>query len=293
MSILVNGELVPDELIRAEVNALKRRPEWQAVPESVERSMRMREAAEQTAVDRILLQQEARKDSGPLDAELVAREMAPHRTGSAAEDGSLRQTVEAHLRLERTVRGLVGETPKPTPEDIRRFFDQQRHNFRNAERVHAVHIIKHVDKLHPEEEARSAIEAAMKELKAGALFATVAERHSDCKGNGGDLGTFQRGVMVDEFEKVAFALEPGQRSPIFRSRLGFHIVEVREKIPAGPAKFSEVREDIERVMNLVAGQRALQKAVEILRSRAKIQRISRQQALLSEHKRAADVGDAA
>lgn len=73
--------------------------------------------------------------------------------------------------------------------DVRRFYDTQRQNFCRAETVHVAHIVKHVNEAHPEEEARAAIEAAMKELERGEPFATVADRYSDCKGNGGDLGS--------------------------------------------------------------------------------------------------------
>ena len=41
--------------------------------------------------------------------------------------------------------------------------------------------------------------------------------HPGFKGGGGDLGSFERGVMVEEFDNVVFAMKPGERSPIFRN----------------------------------------------------------------------------
>jgi parvulin-like peptidyl-prolyl isomerase len=104
--------------------------------------------------------------------------------------------------------------------------------------------VQHVKGERSEEQARAEIEAALAELEAGASFSEVAEKHSDCKGNGGDLGQFPAGEMVPEFEVAIRALEPGQRSGIFRTPFGFHIAKLRAKTAAGPASFEEVRADV-------------------------------------------------
>lgn len=61
---------------------------------------------------------------------------------------------------------------------------------------------------------------------------------------GGDLGTFQRGDLPEEFEKVVFALPPGTASKIVRTRYGYHMFLVEEKILAHQLKFWEVRDEI-------------------------------------------------
>ncbi len=58
-------------------------------------------------------------------------------------------------------------------------------------------------------------------------FATLALDYSEDPGSaekGGSLGTFGKGQMVPEFDKVAFALSPGQISQPFRTKFGWHIV---------------------------------------------------------------------
>ena len=142
----------------------------------------------------------------------------------------------------------------------------------------AAHIVRHVNEEQTEEQARAAIESALAELESGAKFSEVADRHSDCKGNGGDLGLFAAGVMVPEFEEVIRTLEPGQRSGIFTTPFGFHIAELRAKEPGGPADFEDVRDDIKHGLTAMSEHGALLRAVAGLRARADIRRISREEA---------------
>jgi peptidyl-prolyl cis-trans isomerase C len=69
-------------------------------------------------------------------------------------------------------------------------------NLAATEKAEAAHIIVHVSEQRSEAEARRLIEEAEAELAKSIPFAAVAERFSDCKGNGGDLDWFERGVMV-------------------------------------------------------------------------------------------------
>jgi hypothetical protein len=87
----------------------------------------------------------------------------------------------------------------------------------------------------------------------------------------GDLGKFPAGQMVDEFEAAVKALEPGQRSGIFRTPFGFHIAELRGRIPPAPAPFEEIRETLERTLTLMNRHEAFVRAAADMRSRAQIQ----------------------
>src|SRR5438093_183748 len=72
-------------------------------------------------------------------------------------------------------------------------------------------------------------------LRRGASFAEVAKQYSAdsaSREQGGELGWFRRGLMVKEFEDVAFRLRPGEISPPVETSFGFHIINVERTQPA-------------------------------------------------------------
>ncbi len=87
-----------------------------------------------------------------------------------------------------------------------------------ANKIRASHILVEKHKL--------AIEI-IDRIQAGENFKELAKQYSICpsKKRGGDLGEFGRGQMVKEFEKAAFALQPGEMTtePV-KTKFGYHII---------------------------------------------------------------------
>ena len=78
-----------------------------------------------------------------------------------------------------------------------------------------------------QEEAQQKIEDLKADIDAGSDFAELARQNSDCPSSaqGGDLGSFGRGMMVPEFEESAFGLEVGATSDIVTTDFGYHLIK--------------------------------------------------------------------
>jgi peptidyl-prolyl cis-trans isomerase D len=73
---------------------------------------------------------------------------------------------------------------------------------------------------------RKRIEGIRAQLTA-ANFADMAKRYSqdNTAAKGGDLGVFQRGIMVKPFGDAVAALKPGEISPVVETQYGYHVVQ--------------------------------------------------------------------
>ena len=85
------------------------------------------------------------------------------------------------------------------------------------------------------------LKAQLDQVPAGevaAKFAELAKAESACPSSekGGDLEEFGRGMMVPEFDKVAFELPVGKVSDPVKTKFGYHLIMVTKKIPAVEAK---------------------------------------------------------
>lgn len=64
-------------------------------------------------------------------------------------------------------------------------------------------------------------------IQAGKSFEALAKQFSTCPSSsqGGDLGSFAKGRMDEDFEEAAFALKVGEiTSKPVRTRFGYHII---------------------------------------------------------------------
>ena len=77
-----------------------------------------------------------------------------------------------------------------------------------------------------QDEAQQKIAEIKAEIDGGIEFADAARANSDCPSSaqGGDLGSFGRGMMVPEFEESAFGLELGAMSDVVTTDFGYHLI---------------------------------------------------------------------
>jgi len=94
------------------------------------------------------------------------------------------------------------------------------------------------------------IDAVKKEIAEGLEFGEAAKKYSTCpsKEQGGDLGSFEEGRMVPEFEAVAFEAEIGVVSDPVKTQFGYHLILVDERTEASERPLEEVAAQIEQEM---------------------------------------------
>ncbi len=165
----------------------------------------------------------------------------------------LDQDALVHRRINRSRDSIMIEAlrdweqsqlPTPKPEDIETYYKLHISKFTIPEQIHARHIL-----------VRQKSEALdiLKQLKHHKDdFASLATHHSiddSNKSRGGDLNWFPHGIMVADFEKVAFALKNiGDISKPVKTQYGWHIIELLGKRPAYKQTLEEAKEEILQIL---------------------------------------------
>lgn len=125
-----------------------------------------------------------------------------------------------------------------TDEEVQKHYDDNKDAFSEPATVSAKHIL-----VATEDEANE----AKKEISNGELsFEEAAKKYSTCpsKEQGGNLGSFSRGMMVPEFEEAAFTLEIGTVSEPVKTQFGYHLILVEAKNEASVKSFDQVKDSV-------------------------------------------------
>jgi len=140
--------------------------------------------------------------------------------------------------------------------DLKERHEQTRSRYALAEQVTLSQIFL---KLPPDgkpeqaEAARKKLQGLRDQVRKGADFAALAKANSQdpSASKGGDMGTFKRGEMIPDLEKVVFALKKGEVSGPVRTAFGYHLVLVRERQDARQRPFEEARAEVEKELRQV------------------------------------------
>ena len=69
------------------------------------------------------------------------------------------------------------------------------------------------------------------QIENGAVFSDIAKEHSQCPSgrSGGELGTFNPGQMVREFDQVVFSAELNKVHGPVKTQFGYHLIWINSR----------------------------------------------------------------
>ncbi len=285
MALIVNGEKIEDSAIQQEVERL--RPDYERVfsdQDPKEREAQLTDWSRENVIERILINQEVKENGGKIPEDQVDSALAKlkeqyedneqlYNDLGVKNDEDIKEFLQMQMRVEQRLNEVCKDLPKPSQAAVQEYYEKNKEQFKSGEQARVAHIVKYVNWQTDEETAYNAIKEAQDELKNGAAFEAVVEKHTDCADNGGDLGYVTKGQMVEEFEDVVFNLGDGEVSDVFRTRFGFHIAKVYNRKPAVVPELEEVKGGIVDTLEKQMRGEAIDEFIDGLKSKAKIEDI--------------------
>ena len=192
------------------------------------------------------------------------------------DENQLKERLRKGLIVQRLLRREVVRQIKVSEAEMQAFFRQHPEFFVRQEQVRVRHILIET-KNEPQDDLRGQallrIQALQHMLYEGANFAALALEHSEdpSKTKGGDMGYLERDQMIPAFADVAFSLQRGEVSDIVQSHLGYHLIQMVDRIPASQMAYRNARDKIERTLRRNKEKQAADAYLARLRKRADIQ----------------------
>jgi parvulin-like peptidyl-prolyl isomerase len=283
MALVVNGERIEDSEIQQEIERL--RPRYEEVfaeKEQAEREAQLQQWSKDNVIERVLLRQEAKQNGTEIAPEHIEEAFnrlkeqyddieSLYKALDVDSDEKVRETIELQMKTELKIGEIYAQAPKPTDEQIRDYYEENKNSFRSDEQIRVAHIVKYVNWQTDEATAMRAMQEAHAQVKGGAPFEAVVDKYTDCADSGGDLGYVMRGQMVEEFEDVIFNLSPGQVSDVFRTRFGFHVAKVYERRPPTVPELKDVKKQVTEQVADQLREQTLGDYLDALRDKATIE----------------------
>jgi peptidyl-prolyl cis-trans isomerase C len=170
-------------------------------------------------------------------------------------------------------------TPTADTETCRRYYEQNRQQFRSADIYEVAHILFAANRAETKsfQEAQVAAGAALAVLRERPeQFGEFARAHSACPSSSqdGNLGQITQGQTTPEFEEALLELLPGSIGPHpVETRYGVHIIRLDRKLAGRELPFELVAGRIAEYLQETVQRRALAQYVARLARDARIEGI--------------------
>lgn len=195
-----------------------------------------------------------------IDMKVLAAQADKDGLGNNEEFKQRLESVRQQLLINEFIKVKVNAAV--TDEMVKARYDKDAAAFVPPEETRARHIL-----VKTKEEAQ----AIIGQLEKGGDFAKLATEKSQDPGSakeGGDLGYFGPGDMVQPFDEATQKLKPGEitKAPV-ETQFGFHVIKVEDRRKQKVPGFEEVKEQIRQA---VVGERFAE-ALQGLKKNAKIE----------------------
>lgn len=152
-----------------------------------------------------------------------------------------REDMEKNIKSNLSMKKLVADDVEVTEEEIKEFYAENGQIFGKEASVNASHILVDTEELANE---------VLGKLDEGESFEDLALEYSidGSAANGGNLGVFGRGEMVEPFDEAAFSLPVGEISEPVQSNFGYHIIKVNEKVEEEIGSLEDNKDEIKEMI---------------------------------------------
>ena len=287
MGLKVNGTRIEDAEIREEAGRLAeeiaRNFPWL---DPVAQKLQAEDLAKERIIEHQLLFEKSQRKLPELASEEVKEEFKRFTKRHGGEKRFLqkfkirksdlpkvKQDMADDLRFRKYIQSIYQQLPHVTEEQIQSEYENSKASYKRPDEYKAAHIVYHTNDGQDPEEAKAKAEGALARLQKGESFAKIADEESDCPGNGGDLGWFAEGYMVEEFEDVVFKLEFGKYSDVFKTPFGYHIARLDDKREGDYVPLEEVSIDIRQNLETENRDQKFKEILSELRRQADIRTV--------------------
>ena len=282
---IVNGQEISGEAVQFELDRLVRfyMGHGMTMDEIKQNLPKLEEKALDQAVGAKLLLDRAQELDVPVTAADIDAEVAKVVMQVGGEENfkkalaaqgiteiAFRKELEKGAKVNKLVEQACAGVPDPTEDEVAAFYTAHKAEFVTPPQVLCQHIL-----------VKGSDDAALDKIKAirerivegGADFAEEAKKNSDCPSGaeGGSLGWFGRGMMVPEFDKVAFEMKKGEVSGVVSTQFGYHIIYKADEKGGGEQTLVDVHDQIKDLLRHEARGRAMDSFVGELKANAKIE----------------------
>ena len=282
---IVNGVEISGEAVQFELDRLVRfyMGHGMSMDEIKQNLPKLEEKALEQAVGAKLLLDRAQELDVPVTAADIDAEVAKVVMQVGGEENfkkalaaqgitevAFRKELEKGAKVNKLVEQACAGVPDPTEDEVAAFYTAHKAEFVTPPQVLCQHSL-----------VKGSDDAALDKIKAirerivsgGADFAEEAKKNSDCPSGqeGGSLGWFGRGMMVPEFDKVAFEMKKGEVSGVVSTQFGYHIIYKADEKGGGEQTLVDVHDQVKDLLRHESRGRAMDSFVAELRANAKIE----------------------